>query len=299
DNELFQEIIKRDVEGTVLLTEESYKINKSDRRLLKTKKTFSKCIADDITGSDALSILLKLLIHVVKNLKFITIEVETDYDAFLLFESLNSKGMDLSVADLVKNKILMRANGQDEKNESLLANWEQMIEHVENSRLSPVDFLRVYWEAIRGANITKKELYKNVGRHIDNDKTDIESFSKELRSYAEDLCEYASMDLTFPECIHRQKKYLKYCGEINTLKYTTCYPVLMYARKNRPELLDDLAKLSLSFLFRWITISDLSVGGAKKTFDLVLSRLRDPSMLKDEILEPFYLDQEKINDDAF
>ncbi|WP_421506487.1 DUF262 domain-containing protein [Erwinia rhapontici] len=299
DNDLFQEIIKREGDNDIFLTEESYKVNKSDKRLLKTKKTFSKCITEDLTGVNALNDLLKLLIHIVKNLKFITIEVETDYDAFLLFESLNSKGMDLSVADLVKNKILMRANGNEDKNESLLANWEQMIDYVEDSRLSPVDFLRVYWEAVRGANITKKELYKNVGKFIDSENTDIEAFSKELRNYAEELSEYASSTLTFPECMHRQKKYLQNCGEINTLKYTTCYPVFMYARRHRPEIIDDLTKLSLSFLFRWITVSDLSVGGAKKTFDLVLNKMRDISSTNEQILEVFYQDQDKINDEAF
>lgn len=299
DNEVFQDIIRRECDSSVLFTEDSYKVIKNDKRLLKTKKTFYKCIFEDINGENALHQLLKLLIHVVKNLKFITIEVETDYDAFLLFESLNSKGMDLSVADLVKNKILMRGNGDDDKNEALLSNWEQMIEYVENSRLSPVDFLRVYWEAVRGANITKKELYKYVGKHIDNSKTDVEVFSKELKRFAEELSEYASLELTFPECIHRQKKYLKYCGEINILKYTICYPVIMYANSFRNEIIDNLTKVSLSFLFRWITVSDFSVGGAKKTFDKVLANLRDESLSDDEVLAPFFMEQDKIGDEVF
>lgn len=299
DDENFQEIVRLEGSDKIFCTENSYKTVKSDPRLIKTKKTFSKCISEDIVGEKALDELLSLLIHIVKKLKFITIEVETDYDAFLLFESLNSKGMDLSVSDLVKNKILMKANGDEIKNEFLLYNWDQMIDDIDQSRLSPVDFLRVYWEAIRGANITKKELYKNVGRHIDHDKTDIKLFSKELRSYSEELSEYASTELIFPECIHRKQKYLKYCGEINTLKYTTCYPVIMYAKRYRPDILDNLTKLSLSFLFRWITICDLSVGGAKKVFDIVLSRMRDPNLSDEKILEPFFTNQDKISDDAF
>ncbi len=124
---------------------------------------------------------------------------------FLLFESLNSKGMDLSVADLLKNKILMKGGGSEEKNETILDNWETMISAVESSRLSPVDFLRVYWEAIQGTNITKKELYKNIGAHIDS-ATDILLFSKDLKDTAIDFSNYASSDLCFPSCINLSSK---------------------------------------------------------------------------------------------
>ena len=56
--------------------------------------------------------------------------------------------------------------------------------------------------------------------------------------------------------------------------------------------------LSLSFLFRWITISDYSIGGAKKIFDLVLNKMRNGSG-RDEILGTFLLEKDKIGDDAF
>ncbi|MGP1013225.1 HNH endonuclease family protein, partial [Serratia sp. CY68801] len=251
------------------------------------------------TGKDALQEIYSTLVHIVKRLKFITIEVETDYDAFLLFESLNSKGMDLSVADLLKNKILMKANGDEHTSELLLNNWEEMISSVESSRLSPVDFLRVYWEAIQGANITKKELYKNIGVFIDK-SNDILSFSRQLKDIAYDFSIYASGDLIFPTSIHQtgKDKYLAFCGEINSLKYTTCLPLLMYTHQHKPEMLGSLAKMSLSFLFRWITIGDYSVGGAKKILDEVIKRLQADQDTA-SILEPFLSQGEKIGDEAF
>lgn len=299
DDSTFHEIIRSDDDNSFCILDSELKVNKSDKRLIKTKKTFGQCILDTFSGVDALLDVSRVLVHIVKKLKFITIEVETDYDAFLLFESLNSKGMDLSVSDLVKNKILMKANGDENKNEKLLNNWDEMIGFIENSRLSPVDFLRVYWEAIKGQNITKKELYKNIGKYIDSEDIDIIDFSKELKLYAEDLSEYASDDLTFPKCAHNKYKYLQYCGEINTLKYTTCFPLIMYVKGKRPEILEDITRLSLSFLFRWITVGDYSIGGAKKIFDLVLSRVREEGSTIEEILSPFLLEQDKVGDDAF
>lgn len=299
DNELFDYIV-RDESASSFRTEEALnKINKSDKRLLKTKKTFTQKVIEEFCGIDALQEIYNMLVHIVKRLKFITIEVETDYDAFLLFESLNSKGMDLSVADLLKNKILMKASGDEHKSELLLNNWESMISSVEASRLSPVDFLRVYWEAIQGANITKKELYKNIGVYIDR-TNDIQSFSKQLKDIAYDFSVYASSELLFPTSIHQtgKDKYLAYCGEINSLKYTTCLPLLMYAQQNKANLLEPLSKMSLSFLFRWITIGDYSVGGAKKIFDEVIRRLQSSNDEK-FILEPFLSETDKIGDEAF
>ncbi|EDB2346648.1 DUF262 domain-containing protein, partial [Salmonella enterica] len=299
DNELFEYIVRDESVTSFSIEDALNKINKSDKRLLKTKKTFTQKIIEEYTGKDALQEIYSTLVHIVKRLKFITIEVETDYDAFLLFESLNSKGMDLSVADLLKNKILMKANGDEHTSEVLLNNWEAMISSVESSRLSPVDFLRVYWEAIQGANITKKELYKNIGVFIDK-SNDILSFSKQLKDIASDFSIYASGDLLFPTSIHQtgKDKYLAFCGEINSLKYTTCLPLLMYTHQYKPEMLGSLAKMSLSFLFRWITIGDYSVGGAKKILDEVIKRLQ-ANQDNTSILEPFLSQGDKIGDDAF
>lgn len=299
DNELFEYIVRDESATSFSIEDALNKINKSDKRLLKTKKTFTQKIIEEFKGKDALQEVYSTLVHIVKRLKFITIEVETDYDAFLLFESLNSKGMDLSVADLLKNKILMKANGDEHISEILLNNWESMISSVEASRLSPVDFLRVYWEAIQGANITKKELYKNIGVHIDR-SDDILLFSKQLKDIASDFSGYASNELLFPTSIHQtgKDKYLSFCGEINSLKYTTCLPLLMYTHQNKPEMLYSLAKLSLSFLFRWITIGDYSVGGAKKIFDEVMKRLQS-NQPDGSVIEPFFSQSDKIGDEAF
>lgn len=299
DNENFEKIV-RDESAKSFSAEEIFnKVNKSDNRLIKTKKTFTQKIIGEYTGEDALQEIYNTLVHIVKRLKFITIEVETDYDAFLLFESLNSKGMDLSVADLLKNKILMKANGDEYVSETLLNNWESMISSVEHSRLSPVDFLRVYWEAIQGTNITKKELYKNIGTHIDH-TNDILSFSKKLKNIASDFSLYASSELLFPVSIHQagKDKYLAYCGEMNSLKYTTCLPLLMFTHYRRPDLLIPVTKMSLSFLFRWITIGDYSVGGAKKIFDEVIKRIGSGND-DASVFEPFISQNDKIGDEQF
>ncbi|MEF1328554.1 DUF262 domain-containing protein [Vibrio sp. M260121] len=295
----FQSIVRN--RTRVLLTEDELKVNKSDKRLVKTQKQFYKLIWNDLKGPDALENLKNILVHIVKKLKFITIEVETDYDAFLLFESLNSKGMDLSVADLVKNKILMRWNNssQQDSSDEILQSWDNMIFNIETTRVSPVEFLRVYWESIKNTNTTKKELYKYISRDVDGCNLDeLLEFSKDLLEQSEYLSNYASRDLVFPVSLHKKETYMRVFGDINTLKYTTCLPLIMYCQKYRPDLLDVITKISLSFLFRWITIGSYSVGGAKKVFDQVIDNLREEKS-KSAALLPFFSHEDKIGDEAF
>ncbi|SJL83405.1 DUF262 domain-containing protein [Vibrio palustris] len=295
----FQNIIRN--RDKVLLTEDEIKVNRTDKRLIKTQKTFYKLIWDSIKGEGALEYLKNLLIHIVKKLKFITIEVENDYDAFLLFESLNSKGMDLSVSDLVKNKILMKWNDSvnNDNSDCLLESWDLMISNIEASRINPVDFLRIYWEAIQGINTTKKELYKYVSNYVDLcDSGKLTIFTKDLLDQSEALSIYASKDLIFPTSNHKRELYLKAFGDINSLKYTTCLPLIMYCSKVKPELLDCASQLSLSFLFRWITIGGYSVGGAKKVFDTVIKNLKEGKSAKSAFM-PFFSYEEKIGDAEF
>ena len=91
---------------------------------------------------------------------------------------------------------------------------------------------------------------------------------------------------------------MKVFGDINTLKYTTCLPLVMYCQKNRPDLLDVITKVSLSFLFRWITIGSYSVGGAKKVFDQVIDNLREGKSNSSALL-PFFSHEDKIGDEEF
>lgn len=301
DNELFYNIISScdDLKIQMQLNDGKMHYAKNEKRLRKNKIEFTNYILSTFFGENALQQLHDFMTHTFKKLMFITIAVKTDYDAFLLFESLNSKGMDLSVSDLIKNKVLMKAGGIESVNEEILANWEQMIELIEETRLSPVEFIRIYWESIKGINTTKKTLYKHVSNFIDSNNSSTVVFTKDLRELSENFSEYASSTLIFPECLHKKNDFLNFCGEINTLKYTTCYPVIMYARQYFPaEVYVNMARLSLSFLFRWITICDLSIGGAKKIFDNVLKNMKD-NKSGIELYQPFFSEQEKIGDIAF
>ena len=60
-------------------------------------------------GSDAVDVLFDVLLR-VKRTVLVTLEVESHADAFVLFESLNNRGLPLSPIDLIKNSLLAQAD---------------------------------------------------------------------------------------------------------------------------------------------------------------------------------------------
>lgn len=92
---------------------------------------------------------------------FVTIDATEEVSAFRLFETLNDRGLDLSAADLVKNKIFQQSGPYRADVEGA---WRQTLESV---RGEIVDFLRHYWTAFYEL-VRHEQLYEAVRRHIEN-----------------------------------------------------------------------------------------------------------------------------------
>ncbi len=101
--------------------------NKS--RIIKARwffldKVFSEIIKPN--PSDAIKKLQLLVEHISINLLFLPIEVKDDGDAYQLFESLNSKGENLSGADLIKNRVMALCKTNKSKKSRVLSMWDEL-----------------------------------------------------------------------------------------------------------------------------------------------------------------------------
>lgn len=287
------------IDESPIIDDEQLISTKSESRIIKAKKYIYKKIKDDyFDSSDAVKQISDLLIHAIKKLRFITITVQSDYDAYLLFESLNSKGMDLSTADLLKNKMLMVCSGNENK-KTVLENWDMMNNELKESIYSnPVDFIRCYWQAYEDKNITKKELYKSIKNKIITSGFDIVNFSKNIHQKCELYVDLTSNEVDWPSTNYPANSLEQYIAEINTLRYTICLPTLLYVKSERPADLLKIAKLSLSYLFRLITIGDYAIGKASQTFANALEGLKANKSTED-IIAMFKQEQAIISDDKF
>lgn len=121
---------------------------------------------------------LNELLHKIESLKFIHISVASSSDAFTLFESLNNRGIPLSVMDIIKNKMLASMEKNHEKSiDESYEDWQELLTYLpefpEQER-----FLRHYYNAFKVYpekkiekinRATKSTLIKIYEQYIKND----------------------------------------------------------------------------------------------------------------------------------
>lgn len=120
-------------------------------------------VADD-AGLEWARRLTEWVGFVSQNVRCITLVVPTESDAFLIFETLNDRGADLTIADLLKNYLFGRAG---EKLDAARDNWMQVLGALEISSENSLftTFLRHYWSSVHGA-VRERDLYKNIKDHV-------------------------------------------------------------------------------------------------------------------------------------
>jgi Protein of unknown function DUF262 len=111
--------------------------------------------------------------------QIIAITVATEADAFLIFETLNDRGADLTVADLLKNYLFSRAEQRlDEVRDTWVVTLNNLdIPKVGNKRFNL--FARHYMSSRRGPT-RERELYARIKEEV-ADPAEAVSFGKDLQ----------------------------------------------------------------------------------------------------------------------
>ena len=104
----------------------------------------------------------------ILSLKLIFIELDDEDDAYVIFETLNTRGKDLTVADLVKNHLTKILKKKNENLDLPKDKWKHIVEVLEkaDSELKIEDFLHHYWLS-KYEYITAKKLFKSLRKSID------------------------------------------------------------------------------------------------------------------------------------
>jgi len=151
----------------------------SNRKLNKCLDFFSKKISDSNfeTGSD----IAKFIETIIDTLLFTTIIVGSDLNAYRVFETLNARGVKLSVPDLVKNYIFSIIDSGEKITESRLQaleeNWDQV-----NTNLGSIEFskfLHAHWNS-RNPLTSKGALFKRIKQNY-VEKPDAFKFLREIK----------------------------------------------------------------------------------------------------------------------
>jgi uncharacterized protein with ParB-like and HNH nuclease domain len=218
DNELYQELIE-----TIRPVNTHKFTRQSHRRLLDAANTISLYFEKLCTNSqDPEEVLHSWLDYLESNLKVIVVTAPDDSNAFIIFETLNDRGLELAISDLLKNYLFHKSG---EKIDETKNRWLGMVAVLESASDDPlvVTFLRHVAMSKYGL-IREKDLFGIIKRKITSKKLAL-SFSTELQEKAKI---YSALINTEHEYWNEYDPKVRNCvAALNLLGMTQIRPLLL------------------------------------------------------------------------
>ena len=183
----------------------------------------------------------------------------------LIFESMNSTGKDLSQADLIRNFMLMRLDGETQKR--LYEDyWRPMeLEFGQEAYSSYFDSFMRHYLTMKTGNIPKiDEVYEEFKNYFYNSQRDNEEELKELKKYAAYFC---AMALDKEEDRELKEAF----SDLRELKVDVSYPLLLEIYNDyKIDILSkndfiEIIKLIESYVFRR-AVCGIPTNSLNKTF---------------------------------
>ncbi|MCU7703243.1 DUF262 domain-containing protein [Streptomyces albidoflavus] len=119
--------------------------------------------------------------------RVIQVELASEEDGFLVFETLNTRGADLRLSDLVKN-LLIRGGAMDaDDRKAISERWDRMVDRVQLGRMSADVVDRFIWQSwnSRREAVKEPELFKEISRIVAVSAAAHLSYLEELEGDAE------------------------------------------------------------------------------------------------------------------
>lgn len=199
--------------------------DKSNLLLHKAFDFFQKKIKEKFQEEDGKKI-AEYVEMIGEQLKFIVIIVQNELDAYVLFQTLNARGAELTAADLLKNYFLSLLKNDSEALEQANSIWEDINNKISTEKIP--DFLRSVVN-FQTDLVTKNRLFKEVRKNI---KTSEEAFS-----FISKLHNLSSLYLALQNSNHNSwnefsQKDAKYCINIlELLRFKSSLPLLLIAKE--------------------------------------------------------------------
>ena len=165
------------------------------------------------------------LFETIKKLEVINIKLDEDDDPQLIFESLNSTGLDLSEADKIRNYLLMSLAPAEQ--DDLYTRYWNPIE--ESTKYDPSSFVRDYLTMKQGKIGRIDKIYFIFKEYSENERIGRAELLEEMHHYAKIYSQIDNANMG-TEKINRK------LNQVRTLDSTVAYPFYMaffdYAEKN-------------------------------------------------------------------
>lgn len=153
----------------------------SHKRIDKAASLARNHIEEIASSSNPTEQLTNLVEYLRDCVKVIWVRVPDDTNAFMIFETLNDRGLTLAITDLLKNH-LFGLSGQ--RVGEVRQSWISMISALESIEEEDIVliFLRHFWSSCHGL-VREKDLYADIKKRISNQAQAV-NFTRELERNA-------------------------------------------------------------------------------------------------------------------
>jgi len=243
DNEVYQEII----ESIANIDVSKYR-RPSHKRLIDAAKFCLEYLQNLCAKSkDSEEELHAWLDYLETNMKIIVVVAPDDSNAFIIFETLNDRGLELAISDLLKNYLFHRSG---EKIEETKNRWQTMVSILESASDDPlvVTYLRHFSMAKYGL-IREKELFSVIRKKITSKRGAL-NYSNELSEGARTYSALINTDHDF--WTEYDQKVKESVFILNLLGMTQIRPLLLailekFDKKNVKIAFQKLVSVAVRF----------------------------------------------------
>jgi len=231
----------------------------SNKRIYQAFEILKDSLRKWLEGfQDKESALLDLEEFLADRLNVILIEVGDDSDAFVIFETLNDRGLALAVSDLVKNYLFSLAGSHIE---TFKQQWHDISSVVGGQNLT--QFLRHYWLSSFGL-VRERDLYRELKHNIRN-KTKARQFIERLHSASKLYAALENPEHDFWEDF--PPEVLEILKALSVFGVTQYRPVALAAlEKFKPDKAIKVLRQLMVISFRYTVVAKLGTGNLEKIY---------------------------------
>ena len=252
-----------------IITDQKTKpLNFGNRRIAKAYRHFGKLIEDEVVEirNEHPNITeVGALFGIVRKFEtavLVGIEVDTNKDAYMLFESLNHRGVPLSALDLIKNTLIAQAEDASDADNSY-EKWKYILNCVGQDDYSVQErFFRQYYNAFReelNEPYPKTDKRYYLG-YLATRTTLLDIYEKMIKDdykrFLDDLSEKAERYSVIVNNSDETHEYTDTLLDLSRISGAPSYILLLYLMSNQNVLnltdtdLNEIIKVLITFFVR-------------------------------------------------
>ena len=262
----FQKIV---VQGEQLDSSYRQVLNHSNRLIVKAYGRLSKQVEDWLEDNqDQETALIDFEEYLADNTNLIVIDVDNNADAFTIFETLNDRGLDLAVADLVKNYLFSKSENRITQFQRAWGDISLLVgsEHV-------TQFLRHYWLSRYAGVVRERDLYRALRQEVSGPRKAQKTMEELLASsslYAALLNPESS---TWSQYVPDARSYLE---ALITFSVTQYRPVALAAMETLDHsVVTSILRVLMITSFRYTVVSGLGTGNLERIYAAAALSIRN------------------------